>query len=1259
MPRNLLFRFISVQLLFFSTNLLEATSAPVAIRPFQALLFYVTRGTLTKPRLENLISLGVDINAQNNEGMDALRLASGIGKLGPVCLLLEYGADVNAPTEGAGATALIQAALGGYDDVVEALLEAGADPDVKLTDGRWKGLDAEGIAMKKGHTNTAKIIAQFKTQPKKRAAIAGRLIIEFAGRGDLNEISIHNFLGRGADIDARNANSLTALLLAAINGRLGSVRILLKWGADVDARGPNDVTALIAAAMYGHEKIAEALLNAGADPNAKANLAEWQGMDAESIARKQGFAGIAKLIAEAKKKPPEKINPSERRAKALLDYEILNGAFEGNLTEKTLIDLLRKGASIDAIDAVRERPALLIAAGNNHANAVRLLLKYGAKVNGKDMDGTTALMMAANAGSAEMVSELLKHNADISTCNKEGDTALSRAKKMGHKRIVKLLLDAEKQKFETLPETPLPVARELTIPEMRMMNDIHEGTLDEQKLKNYLDQGADINVQAEESLTALNTAIFVESPRIINLLLDHNADINLPNAQDGITPLMFAVLLDKPAAVRVLLERHANINAQDKEGQTAISIAVAKNLEHIVDMLLEQPDRLLFFSPESKKMLDAAFNKANPSIMRKIGALLGLPIKPKKSQAPAKEIAIQKEEPIQVMLENIKAIMLKKNLRAQDFHDVEKLLGQVAKEITTVHELTTKKSLEENIIEIRDTLKKIKDNFIKDQESKILDILKKNPSPTLVKAANKAVSEIEELQMPELASKIEELHKLIETWSKRPISVVTEMTEAEKKALQEQEKHKAQELVQRLDETLAKNNLTDAEQLLRDIKFARITDATLQKRIAGLQDQYKEQKADALQTQVEEALAKYKEKPSSARADTIRDIIKALAGLKIPERRDFINKVNQQLRVLEKELAIVPEKKGVSPTPAPEPQQLLFIFDPYNQLEPLPKDIKSRAEEALKELSLGHKDPSAIKLSYGEGLWRIRVGNYRIVYERLPKKDAVAIVMIDARKEVYEAEDEQLQKTREDYLIDINDWPTDKLLSDAEDLLKKTASVADAAKAEPLLELYRWQLRGYPADQEYLKSLLLSGKAAFKMNDLAKARERFKNLIPQSIDFPKIKKQAEASLAEVEKRLASFQAGRRITPPSPARISPTPQEDIVGMLRQQYQEARQLLVTDPEKATLGLEQFAKESQPYAKELTQERNGADTLLNNEPLFASAMDYLEEGEFDDAISSFNKYLKEVGDSVPKARKELILDKIEESKLGRTISKSKLKK
>ncbi len=952
------------------------------------------------------------------------------------------------------------------------------------------------------------------------------------------------------------------------------------------------------------------------------------------------------------------------------DVALLIGlSAQGTLTEQRLNDLIfnRK------VDVNAKNPqgfdALSAASGEGKLSVVNLLLSYGANVNVTGPDGSTPLMDAAFEGHDTVVEALLKARANPFITNTSGGwkdfDAEAIAKARGHKRIARLIAIAKKEwEKENVPsKLPVSVVEEIKARPgwHSIIHDIVTNSLDQEKLTKYLKQGVDINWQNQEGLTPLRVAIFKNNTNIINLLLDNGANINLLSIYDGIPPLMFAITGNHDTAVNLLLKRNANINVKTKDGNNALLMAVLMNSESAVDSLLKYADRIQL-DRQTRRLLDTAILRANPNIRKKVEDFLKAEKKPTKKSAPTvKEEVKQKEERTNEIEQQIVALLSKENLKYQDFHKAEDLVEQYKTELIRLAKFKNQSPSEsdiEHVVEpFRAMINEIKCNFINEQEEKVLDIITKNPSPTLLKAAKKAIVELESLQIPELQPKIEGLKKNIEEWSKKP--AIAELTEEEKQKIQEQKKVEARKLVQKIDEALNANNVDTVQPLLREAKGLS-TDPNIQRQLVSLEERYKKQRADILQAEYEKTLAAYKQKPTVDREQKVRFIIKALEDLNIPQLKEFTRAAYQQLKTIAKEAASVPteEKKRISPTPAPEPQQLLFIFDPYNQLEPLPKEIKSRAEEALKELSLGYKNSSAVELKGKglEGLWRIRVGNYRIVYKILREKDAIAVVMIDARGEIYETEDEQLQRTRNADLIDIDVWRIDKLLEDAKNLLKgEDVSATKAAYAESLLELYRWQLRGYPADEEYLNSLLLSGKAAFKMNDLAKARERFADMIPQATDFPKIKKQAEASLAEVDKRLASFQAGRRITPPSPARISPTPQKNVVGKLRDEYQEACQLLVTNPEKATQLLEQFSKESQPYAKELAQERRAADMLLNNEPLFSSAMDYLEDGKFDDAISSFNSYLKEVGTYLPTRRRQLIDEEIAQSELGRTLRKA----
>ena len=74
-----------------------------------------------------------------------LHIAANCNKIEAVAALISHGADVNARDEW-GKTPLMLASIEGHAKVVEALLDAGADKELKATSGDCKGKTALDIA---------------------------------------------------------------------------------------------------------------------------------------------------------------------------------------------------------------------------------------------------------------------------------------------------------------------------------------------------------------------------------------------------------------------------------------------------------------------------------------------------------------------------------------------------------------------------------------------------------------------------------------------------------------------------------------------------------------------------------------------------------------------------------------------------------------------------------------------------------------------------------------------------------------------------------------------------------------------------------------------------------------------------------------------------------------------------------------------------------------------------------------------------------
>ena len=145
-----------------------------------------------------------------------------------------------------------------------------------------------------------------------------------------NELLVGELIGRGGDVNAKDAIQDSAFLYAGAEGFNGVLRLTLAAGADVASTNRYGGTALIPASEHGHvdtvrilidagvpvnhvnnlgwtamqeaivlnnggprqQEVVRLLLDAGADPN----IPDREGRTALENAERLGFAGIAALI---------------------------------------------------------------------------------------------------------------------------------------------------------------------------------------------------------------------------------------------------------------------------------------------------------------------------------------------------------------------------------------------------------------------------------------------------------------------------------------------------------------------------------------------------------------------------------------------------------------------------------------------------------------------------------------------------------------------------------------------------------------------------------------------------------------------------------------------------------------------------------------------------------------------------------------------------------------------------------------------------
>lgn len=100
--------------------------------------------------------------------------------------------------------------------------------------------------------------------------------------------SIHFFVNNGANVDVRNQDGQTPLMLAILENKLDSVRFLLDHGADPNLHANDDTTPLMYAVVLNNFSAVKLLVNY----NALIDVKTYDNMTAISLAQARKYWNI-------------------------------------------------------------------------------------------------------------------------------------------------------------------------------------------------------------------------------------------------------------------------------------------------------------------------------------------------------------------------------------------------------------------------------------------------------------------------------------------------------------------------------------------------------------------------------------------------------------------------------------------------------------------------------------------------------------------------------------------------------------------------------------------------------------------------------------------------------------------------------------------------------------------------------------------------------------------------------------------------------
>lgn len=143
-------------------------------------------------------------------------------------------------------------------------------------------------ALQKETSKPTVIIKQSKPEPVIK--LNDKEFLRLCNSGNAEKIK--EAVMNGANVNAKDNDGWTALMLIAYDGNKKAAEVLVKYGTDVNAGDKNGVTALMKAVSKGYNEIAALLLAHEANVNAK----DKDGNTALMLVAREGRVELAELL---------------------------------------------------------------------------------------------------------------------------------------------------------------------------------------------------------------------------------------------------------------------------------------------------------------------------------------------------------------------------------------------------------------------------------------------------------------------------------------------------------------------------------------------------------------------------------------------------------------------------------------------------------------------------------------------------------------------------------------------------------------------------------------------------------------------------------------------------------------------------------------------------------------------------------------------------------------------------------------------------
>ncbi|XP_077960841.1 ankyrin-3 isoform X14 [Gasterosteus aculeatus] len=537
-----------------------------------------------------LLKLEADVDSATKKGNTALHIASLAGQTEVVKELVTNGANVNAQSQN-GFTPLYMASQENHLEVVRFLLEHSASQSMATEDG----FTPLAVALQQGHDQVVSLLLENDTKGKVRLPalhIAARkddtkaaaLLLQNDHNADVESKMMVNrttesgftplhiaahygninvatlLLNRGAAVDFMARNDITPLHVASKRGNSNMVKLLLDRGSKIDAKTKDGLTPLHCGARSGHEQVVEILLDRGAPFLSKTK----NGLSPLHMATQGDHLNCVQLLLQ-NDVPVDDVTNDYLTA---LHVAAHCGHYK---VAKLIVD---KKANPNA-KALNGFTPLHIACKKNRVKVMELLLKHGASIQAVTESGLTPIHVAAFMGHENIVHALTNHGASPNTTNVRGETSLHMAARAGQADVVRYLLK-NGAKVETKSkddQTALHISSRLG-----KVNIVQQ----------LLQCGASANAATTSGYTPLHLAAREGHQDVAVMLLENGASLSSSTKQKGFSPLHVAAKYGKMEVASLLLQKRAAPDAAGKSGLTPLHVAAHYDNQRVALLLLDQ-----------------------------------------------------------------------------------------------------------------------------------------------------------------------------------------------------------------------------------------------------------------------------------------------------------------------------------------------------------------------------------------------------------------------------------------------------------------------------------------------------------------------------------------------------------------------------------------------------------------------------------------------------------------------------------------------